>query len=86
MADTEAEEMRGFAPELVELMVEYKKGWANLENTIRDMSKLSGLTPEVCKALLLSTVKRQNATQIRGYSKVPKRLLEGKARKKKREP
>jgi len=85
MAKIKAEEMSGYDPELVELMVEYKKGWANLENTVRDMGKLTGLTPEVCKALLRS-IKRNNVTQIRGYSKEPQRLLEAKARKRKQEP
>ena len=84
MAKTKTEEMT-YDPELVELMIEYKKGWANLENTVRDMRKMTGLTPEVCKALLQS-IKRHNVVEIRGYSKEPKELVEGKARKRKQEP
>ena len=85
MADTKTEEMMGYDPELVELMIEYKKGWANLENTVRDMQKMTGLTPAVCKALL-GSIKRHNVVDIRGYSKEPKELVEGKARKRKQEP
>lgn len=85
MAKIKTEEMTGYDPELVELMIEYKKGWANLENTVRDMRKMTGLTPEVCKALL-SSIKRHNVVEIRGYSKEPKELIEGKARKRKQEP
>ena len=85
MVKSKAKEMMGYDPELVELMVEYKKGWANLENTVRDMQKMTGLTPEVCKALLHS-IKRNNVTQIRGFSKEPEYLKEAKARKRKQEP
>ena len=80
MAKTKAQEMTEYDPEVVELMIEYKKGWSNLANATRDMAKLTGLMPEVCKALL-ELSKRNNVVELRGYSKTPEILIDGKKKK-----
>lgn len=74
-----------YSPEVIELMVEYRRGWRNEANAIRDMSAMTGLLPDICK-VLLDMNKGMNATQIRGYSKEPKQLAEGKKRKAARRP
>ena len=80
MAKAKTEEMTEYDPEVVELMIEYKKGWSNLANATRDMAKLTGLLPEVCKALL-ELAKRSNVVELRGYSKEPQILIDGKKKK-----
>ena len=63
--------------ELIEAVCDYKKGWTNLENATKEISNLSGLDTSIATAFL-KAMKRNNVTQIRGYSKEPKRLLKGK--------
>jgi hypothetical protein len=83
MADTQTEQVSFDSPEVTDLIIEYRKGWANEANTIRDMQKLTGLAAPVCKALL-DAAKSQKITDLRGYSKRPDNLKDN--RKKKREP
>jgi len=85
MVKTKAQEMTEYDPEVVELIIEYKKGWRNLPNAVRDMAKMTGLLPEVCKALL-ELSKRNNVVELRGYSKEPKILIEGKKKKAAQKP
>jgi len=61
----------------IEAVCDYKKGWTNLENATTEVSKHTDLDRSVAAALLKS-MKRNNVTQIRGYSKEPERLLKGK--------
>jgi hypothetical protein len=63
--------------ELIETVCDYKKGWKNLENASNEIGELGGLMPEIAAAFL-KHMKRDNVTQIRGYSKEPERLLKGK--------
>lgn len=74
-----------YSPEVIELMIEYKTGWRNLPNAIRDMSAMTGLEPDICK-VLLDMNKGLTVTQIRGYSKEPERLAEGKKKAARRPP
>ena len=62
--------------ELIEAVCDYKKGWTNLENATKEISNLSGLDTSIATAFL-KAMKRNNVTQIRGYSKEPERLLKG---------
>ena len=62
---------------LIEAVCDYKKGWTNLKSASNQVSDLSWLTPEIAGAFL-KHMKRNNVTQIRGYSKEPERLLKGK--------
>lgn len=74
-----------YSPEVIELMIEYKTGWRNLTNAVRDMSAMTGLLPDICKVMLEMT-KSVSVTDLRGYSKMPERLAEGKKRKAARRP
>jgi hypothetical protein len=69
-----------YSPEVIELIIEYKTRWRNLPNAVRDMSKMTGLLPDICKALL-EMHKGMTVTQIRGYSKEPQILIDGKKKK-----
>ena len=61
----------------IEAVCDYRKGWTNLENASKEVAKLSELTPEIA-ASFLKQMKRNNVTQIRGYSIEPERLRKGK--------
>ena len=63
--------------EMIEAICDYKKGWTNLATATRELEELMGLTPDIASSLL-SNMKRNNVTQIRGYSKEPSRLAKGK--------
>ena len=63
--------------EMIESIGEYKKGWTNLSNATKELGELAGLTPDVAAALL-KNMKRDNVTNIRGYSKEPTRLAKSK--------
>jgi hypothetical protein len=63
--------------EMIEAICDYKKGWTNLATATRELEELTGLTPDIASSLL-SNMKRNNVTQIRGYSKEPSRLAKGK--------
>lgn len=67
--------------QIIEAMVDYKRGLRNLDTGSAELARLSGLTPEIAAAFLKS-MKRDNVTAIRGYSKEPERLRLGKERKK----
>ena len=69
-----------YSPEVIELMIEYRTGWRNEANAIRDMAAMTGLLPDICK-VLLDMNKSMTVPHIRGYSKMPERLVEGKKRK-----
>ena len=63
--------------EMIEAICDYKKGWTNLATATRELEELTVLTPDIASSLL-SNMKRNNVTQIRGYSKEPSRLAKGK--------
>ena len=63
--------------EMIEAICDYKKGWTNLATATKELEELTGLTPDIASSLL-SNMKRNNVTQIRGYSKEPSRLAKGK--------
>ena len=63
--------------EMIEAICDYKKGWTNLANATKELGELAGLTPDVA-ASLLKNMKRDNVTNIRGYSKEPTRLAKSK--------
>ena len=62
---------------LIEAVCDYKKGWTNLKNASAAITEVTGLSPEIAQTFL-KYMKRDNVTQIRGYSKEPERLLKGK--------
>ena len=74
-----------YSPEVIELMVEFRRGWRNQANAVRDMSAMTGLEPDICK-VLLDMNKGLTVTQIRGYSKEPEQLAEGKKKAARRPP
>ena len=63
--------------QFIEAVCDYKKGWTNLKNASAAITEISGLSPEISETFL-KLMKRNNVTQIRGYSKEPERLLKGK--------
>jgi len=63
--------------EMIEAVCDYKKGWTNLDSATKELSEISGLSPDSA-ASFLKNMKRNNVTQIRGYSKEPSRLANGK--------
>ena len=63
--------------ELIEAVVDYKRGLRNLKTGTEELVRISGLTPDVAAAFL-KDMKRNSVTQIRGYSKEPERLRKGK--------
>jgi hypothetical protein len=69
-----------YSPEVIELMIEYKTRWRNLPNAMRDMSKMTGLEPEICR-VMLEMCKSLKVYEIRGYSKTPQILIDGKKKK-----
>jgi hypothetical protein len=69
-----------YSPEVIELMIEVRTGWRNMANGIRDMQQLTGLSPDICK-MLFDMNKSLTIPQIRGYSKMPAQLIEGKRKK-----
>ena len=66
----------------VEIMVDYKRGLRNLQTASLALYQVSGIEPEY-GAIILKNMKRDNVTDIRGYSKEPERLKRGKEAKKK---
>ena len=63
--------------QFIEVVCDYKKGWTNLRNASAAITEVTGLSPEIAQTFL-KYMKRNNVTQIRGYSKEPERLLKGK--------
>lgn len=71
--------------DMIEIMVEYRRGIQNLEGAMKRMEKITGLTKEICRAMLSNLTSRQHrqgATDIRGYQRTPKHLVDGKMRAK----
>jgi hypothetical protein len=64
-----------------EIMVEYRRGIQNLAGAMQRMSKVSGLPPEICK-IMLSGLSRNNVIDIRGYNRIPQKLVDGKMKAK----
>ena len=62
---------------MIEAICDYKKGWTNLASATKELEDLTGLSPDIA-ASLLTNMKRNNVTQIRGYSKEPSRLAKSK--------
>tara|TARA_R110002126_G_scaffold254266_2_gene397378 strand:+ start:615 stop:818 length:204 start_codon:yes stop_codon:yes gene_type:complete len=58
-------------------MVDYKRGLRNLDTGSKILSLQTGLDEDI-SALILKSMKRDNVTQIRGYSKEPDRLRKSK--------
>jgi|TARA_R110000796_G_scaffold49866_2_gene118471 hypothetical protein len=75
MADTKAGEIKHDAA--IETMVDYKRGLRNLDTGSKILSLQTGLDEDI-SALILKSMKRDNVTQIRGYSKEPDRLRKSK--------
>jgi len=69
--------------ELIEAVVDYRRGLRNIKTGAAEVARLSGLTPDVAAALLKS-MKQDTVTAIRGYSKEPERMRLGKERAKQR--
>ena len=63
--------------EIIEAVCDYKKGWTNLDSASRELGELAGSTPDIAAAFL-KNMKRNNVTQIRGYSKEKDYQIEGK--------
>ena len=74
--------------QIIETMVDYKKGLRTLETGAKVLAEQTGLEDDVAKALLKGMHKSYtNVTNIRGYSKEPERLRKskiGKSNEKKR--
>tara|TARA_R110000782_G_scaffold44122_1_gene98960 strand:- start:1723 stop:1965 length:243 start_codon:yes stop_codon:yes gene_type:complete len=63
--------------EVIEAICDYKKGWTNLASAKKNLGELAGLSPDIAAALLKG-MKRNNVTQIRGYSKEKDYQIAGK--------
>ena len=57
----------------IETMVDYKRGLKNLDTASKVLSSQSGLDKEL-SAIILKSMKRDNVTQIQGYSNAQKQL------------
>ncbi len=65
--------------QIIETMVDFKKGLRTLETGAKVLAEQSGLEDDVAKALLKGMNKSYtNVTNIRGYSKEPERLRKSK--------
>ena len=80
MADTTIDDEKAAAA--VEIMVDYKRGLRNLQTASLALQQVAGIEPEY-GAIILKNMKRDNVTNIRGYSKEPEQLKRGKEAKKK---
>ena len=63
--------------EMIEAIVDYRKGWTNLKSAKEVRGELAGLSPDIAAAFL-KDMKRSNVTQIRGYSKEKDYQIAGK--------
>tara|TARA_R110000823_G_scaffold170274_2_gene302786 strand:- start:791 stop:1045 length:255 start_codon:yes stop_codon:yes gene_type:complete len=75
MVDTKADKIEHDAA--IETMVEYKRGLRNLDTGSKLLSLQTGLDEDIA-AMMLKSMKRNNVTQIRGYSKEPERMRKAK--------
>jgi hypothetical protein len=65
--------------QIIETMVDYKKGLRTLETGAKVLAEQTGLENDVAKALLKVMNKSYTSvTNIRGYSKEPERLRKSK--------
>ena len=62
---------------MVDIMVDYRKGLLNLDSALKALDYATDLGPDICEKMLKNS-KRDNVTQIRGYSKEPEHLLKSK--------
>jgi hypothetical protein len=68
--------------EIIETMVDYKKGLRTLDTGAKVLAEQTGLEDDVAKALLKGMNKSYTTvTQIRGYSKEKDYQIAGKKRK-----
>ena len=68
--------------EIIETMVDFKKGLRTLETGTKVLSEQTGLEQDVARALLRGMNKSYSTvTQIRGYSKEKSYQIEGKKKK-----
>tara|TARA_R110002167_G_scaffold113811_1_gene287185 strand:+ start:690 stop:932 length:243 start_codon:yes stop_codon:yes gene_type:complete len=63
--------------EMIEAVCDYKKGWTNLNNATNELCDLTGLDPDIAGSFL-TLMKRNNVTQIRGYTKEKAYQIAGK--------
>jgi len=63
--------------EMIEAVCDYKKGWTNMDSATKELCELTGLDPDVA-ATFLKSMKRNNVTQIRGYTKEKPYQIAGK--------
>lgn len=61
--------------EVIEIIVDYKKGFYSKQNAIRQLVK-RGFEPSIAEVMLMS-MKKDNVVDIRGYSKEPPQLRKG---------
>jgi len=62
---------------MIEAVCDYKKGWTNLNNATNELCDLTGLDPDIAGSFL-TLMKRNNVTQIRGYTKEKPYQIAGK--------
>ena len=78
MVNTETPEMTDKDREAaVEIMVDYRRGLRNLKTAALALYQKTGILPEFGE-IILQNMKRDNVTQIRGYSKEPEQMRKGK--------
>ena len=78
MVNTETPEMTDEDREAaVEIMVDYRRGLRNLKTAALALYQKTGILPEFGE-IILQNMKRNNGTQIRGYSKEPEQMRKGK--------
>ena len=78
MVNTETPEMTDEDREAaVERMVDYRRGLRNLKTAALALYQKTGILPEFGE-IILQNMKRDNVTQIRGYSKEPEQMRKGK--------
>ena len=78
MVNTETPEMTDKDREAaVESMVDYRRGLRNLKTAALALYQKTGILPEFGE-IILQNMKRDNVTQIRGYSKEPEQMRKGK--------
>lgn len=70
------------AQKAVEIMVDYRRGLRNLQTASLALQQVTGIDPAYGE-IILRNMRRDNVTDIRGYSKEPERLKRGKEAKKK---
>lgn len=65
------------ASEVVETLVDLRRGMRNKQTATKEIVRLTGLLPEYAEVLIRETA-GQNVSQIRGYEKTPERLIKGR--------